>query len=150
MNENVYLVCILFLFVSSWHYIHEILVLFVYQPEETTQFTLLGSCGWKSMENESLLHQKLSLFGVNPKKEERHSDNKTTSSAVTIRGVLTSLKENLNEKDKRPVIHLGHGDPSAFPCFRTSTVAEDAVVDALRTAHYNCYSPTLGVPSARR
>ncbi|KAH9743855.1 putative aminotransferase TAT2 [Citrus sinensis] len=102
------------------------------------------------MENESLLHQKLSLFGVNPKKEERHNDNKTTSSAVTIRGVLTSLKENLNEKDKRPVIHLGHGDPSAFPCFRTSTVAEDAVVDALRTAHYNCYSPTFGVPSARR
>ncbi|KAH9792291.1 putative aminotransferase TAT2 [Citrus sinensis] len=102
------------------------------------------------MENESLLHQKLSLFGVNPKKEERHNDNKTTSSAVTIRGVLTSLKDNLNEKDKRPVIHLGHGDPSAFPCFRTSTVAEDAVVDALRTAHYNCYSPTLGVPSARR
>lgn len=57
---------------------------------------------------------------------------------------------NLNESDSRPVIPLGHGDPSAFPCFRTTSEAEDAIVDAVRSAKFNCYSPTVGLLPARR
>lgn len=60
------------------------------------------------------------------------------------------IMRSLNKDDDRPIIPLGHGDPSAFPCFRTSAAAEDAVVDALRSARYNSYSPTVGILPARR
>ncbi|KAJ0052419.1 hypothetical protein Pint_02313 [Pistacia integerrima] len=40
--------------------------------------------------------------------------------------------------------------PPPFPAFCTATVAEDAVVHALRSANYNCYSPTTGDLPARR
>lgn len=59
------------------------------------------------------------------------------------------LLSKLNKSDTRPVIPLGHGDPSAFPCFRTTQVAEDAIVDSLRSAKFNGYCPTVGIPSAR-
>ncbi|CAN0915180.1 Nicotianamine aminotransferase 1 [Linum grandiflorum] len=72
------------------------------------------------------------------------------ASAVTIRGVLNILNSKVNGDDKRPVVPLGHGDPSAFPCFRTSVDAEDALVDSLRSAKFNHYSPTVGVLPARR
>ncbi|EOX99489.1 hypothetical protein QUC31_014626 [Theobroma cacao] len=72
------------------------------------------------------------------------------AAAITVRGVLNMLMGNLNEDDSRPVIPLGHGDPSHFPSFRTSPAAEDAIVDALRSAKYNCYAPTVGILPARR
>ena len=72
------------------------------------------------------------------------------AAAITIRGVLSTLLSNLSEEDQRPVIPLGHGDPSAFPCFRTTPVAEDAIVDAVRSANFNSYAPTVGLLPARR
>ncbi|XP_021295337.1 tyrosine aminotransferase-like [Herrania umbratica] len=72
------------------------------------------------------------------------------AAAITVRGVLNMLMGNLNKDDSRPVIPLGHGDPSHFPSFRTSPAAEDAIVDALRSAKYNCYAPTVGILAARR
>ncbi|KAI3780627.1 hypothetical protein L2E82_10612 [Cichorium intybus] len=69
---------------------------------------------------------------------------------ITIRGVLTMLRSKLNLSDTKPVIPLGHGDPSAFPCFRTSPIAEDAIIDALRSAMFNGYSSTVGIPPARK
>ncbi|TXG55111.1 hypothetical protein EZV62_020367 [Acer yangbiense] len=85
-------------------------------------------------------------------KKWRFQGNKalTTSSGFTVRAVLDSLRENLNVNDPRPTIPLGHGDPSAFPCFRTATEAEDAIVDAIRSAKYNHYPPTAGLLPARR
>ncbi|KAE8688110.1 hypothetical protein F3Y22_tig00111000pilonHSYRG00101 [Hibiscus syriacus] len=80
---------------------------------------------------------------------EGHTELKETS-AVTVRGVLNMLMEGLNKEDSRPVIPLGHGDPSHFPSLRTAAVAENAIIDSLRSAKYNCYSPTVGVSSARR
>ncbi|KAJ4729762.1 Tyrosine aminotransferase [Melia azedarach] len=82
-----------------------------------------------------------------------HNLSSTTTTAaadLTIRGIMTSLRENINKNDPRPTVHLGHGDPSTFLPFRTATVAEDAVVDALRTGNYNCYSTTAGILPARR
>ncbi|XP_050379350.1 tyrosine aminotransferase-like [Argentina anserina] len=70
--------------------------------------------------------------------------------AITIRGVLTMMMQNLNTDDQRPVIPLGHGDPSAFPCFRTAVCAEDAIVDSVRSGKFNCYSPSVGILPARR
>lgn len=74
----------------------------------------------------------------------------TKASAITVRGLLNMLMENLDPNDTRPVIPLGHGDPSAFPCFRTTHDAEMAISDALFSAKYNGYSSTLGVLPARK
>ncbi|XP_051152264.1 tyrosine aminotransferase-like [Andrographis paniculata] len=72
------------------------------------------------------------------------------ASDLTVRGVLNVLRENLDRNDPRPVIPMGHGDPSPFPSFRTAAVAEDAVCAAVRSAKLNGYSSTVGIPSARR
>ncbi|XP_054810832.1 S-alkyl-thiohydroximate lyase SUR1-like [Prosopis cineraria] len=73
------------------------------------------------------------------------------ASSRSIRNTIVPLMENLNKEDKRPVIRLGHGDPTAFPCFRTTVEAEDAVVDAIRSANYNGYCVSLqGILPARR
>ncbi|KAL4620453.1 hypothetical protein ACB092_06G155200 [Castanea dentata] len=73
-------------------------------------------------------------------------------SGTTVRGVLKKIMENLDKDDpSRPTVPLGHGDPSPFPCFRTTVLAEDAIVDAVRSAEFNSYPPTmLGHLPARR
>ncbi|KAK4364067.1 hypothetical protein RND71_015425 [Anisodus tanguticus] len=58
-------------------------------------------------------------------------ENKLAKSLFTIRSVLETIMENLKEDDGRVLIHLGRGDPSAIPCFRTSQVAEDAIFGAV-------------------
>ncbi|CAN1230786.1 Nicotianamine aminotransferase 1 [Linum perenne] len=73
-----------------------------------------------------------------------------TASSITVRGILNLVMSKVNPDDQRPVVPLGHGDPSAFPCFRTTPAAEDAVVDSLRSAKFNCYSSTVGILPARR
>lgn len=73
-----------------------------------------------------------------------------TASGFTVRGALNSLLENLNKNDTRPLIPLGHGDPSAFPSFRTASVAVDAIVHSVRSGRFNCYSSTVGILPARR
>ncbi|KAF3444081.1 hypothetical protein FNV43_RR13771 [Rhamnella rubrinervis] len=72
------------------------------------------------------------------------------ASEISVRGFLFMIMDNLNKDDNRTVVPLGHGDPSVFPCFRTCDIAEDAVVDALRSAKYNCYAQQNGILPARR
>ena len=73
------------------------------------------------------------------------------ASAYTIKGVFYTLLKHLSDSgDDRPVISLGRGDPSASPCFRTTPVAEDAVVDALQSSEFNSYAPDFGILPARR
>lgn len=72
---------------------------------------------------------------------------------ITIKGILGLLMANIdakkdNDEGKR-VISLGIGDPTAYSCFRTSSAAQEAVVDALRSAKFNGYSPTVGLPQTR-
>ncbi|KAL8031529.1 hypothetical protein ABFX02_13G031900 [Erythranthe guttata] len=90
--------------------------------------------------------------GGSPVKKWRFIGNKklTQASAITVRGVRNMLMENLNPDEARPVIPLGHGDPSAFPSFRTTALAEDAICSALRSAKFNGYSSAVGIPPARR
>ncbi|XP_010260307.1 PREDICTED: probable aminotransferase TAT2 isoform X2 [Nelumbo nucifera] len=73
-----------------------------------------------------------------------------TASGITVRGVLNMVMAAVDPEDPRSTIPLGHGDPSKFPCFRTSEVAEDAIVEAVRSAKFNHYSPTVGILPARR
>ncbi|KAI3830621.1 hypothetical protein MKX03_016453 [Papaver bracteatum] len=73
-----------------------------------------------------------------------------SASGLTVRRVLNTLKNATNPEDERLTIPLGHGDPSAFPSFITAQVAEDAIVDSLRSAKFNGYSSTVGILPARR
>ncbi|KAJ9550335.1 hypothetical protein OSB04_014380 [Centaurea solstitialis] len=93
------------------------------------------------MENDSTSKKKWGFRG-NPEL--------STASEITVRGVLTMLMTNLDQSDPRPVIPLGHGDPSAFSCFRTTEIAEDAIADAVRCAKFNGYSHNIGILPARR
>ncbi|KAF5732575.1 hypothetical protein HS088_TW17G00105 [Tripterygium wilfordii] len=88
--------------------------------------------------------------GKNWNFQATQSQDMSNASAITVRAVLNKLMGNLNKDDHRQIIPLGHGDPSAFPCFRTSIAAEDALVDALRSAKYNRYAPTVGLLPSRR
>ncbi len=72
------------------------------------------------------------------------------SSAVSVRGYLNLLYDNLNKDSQMAVVPLGHGDPSAFPSFRTSPVAEDAILDTIKSAKFNGYTLSVGMHPARR
>ncbi|RZC65307.1 hypothetical protein C5167_009002 [Papaver somniferum] len=71
-------------------------------------------------------------------------------SDISIGGALDILRSNLNAKDERPTIPLGHGDPSPFSCFRTTHVADDALSNAVKSAKFNSYAPVGGILPARR
>ena len=72
--------------------------------------------------------------------------------ALSVRGVLGRVKAGMVEADGggRPVVPMGHGDPSAFPCFPTAPEAVDAVAGALQSGEYNSYSTCVGLETARR
>nr|CAB3490033.1 unnamed protein product [Digitaria exilis]CAB3490048.1 unnamed protein product [Digitaria exilis] len=76
--------------------------------------------------------------------------------AHSVRGALGRVKAGMVADDggggggARPVIPMGQGDPSLFPCFRTAPEAVDAVAGALRSGEHNCYSSCVGLEPARR
>ncbi|KAL1210200.1 Tyrosine aminotransferase [Cardamine amara subsp. amara] len=72
------------------------------------------------------------------------------SSSLGIRDYLTTLNSCLNGDDSRPVVPLGHGDPSPFPSFCTDQAAVEAICDAVRSTKFNNYSSASGVPVARK
>ncbi|KAJ8638825.1 hypothetical protein MRB53_015519 [Persea americana] len=88
----------------------------------------------------------------NGRKEWKLRPNASLSSTdqISIRGLLEVVKSNLAGGDERPTITLGQGDPSHFPSFRTVSTAEEAIVTAVQSGKYNCYSPAFGFPTARR
>lgn len=80
----------------------------------------------------------------------KENEKLASASGLTVRSVLHKLRSCVDPADTRPVIPLGHGDPSAFPCFRTTPIAEDAISHAVRSAKFNGYSSTVGILPARR
>ncbi|WOH00215.1 hypothetical protein DCAR_0519573 [Daucus carota subsp. sativus] len=72
-----------------------------------------------------------------------------TASTVTIKGILGLLMANVSDKEERRLISLGMGDPTAFSCFHTAAVAEDSVVESIRSRCFNGYAPTVGLPQTR-
>ncbi|KAI3515480.1 hypothetical protein L1887_14376 [Cichorium endivia] len=73
------------------------------------------------------------------------------AASFTMRNILESIMGNIDETQTgKPMIHLGHGDPSVYPCFRTSPVVEDALMDAIRSAKFNGYADGAGIDPARR
>ncbi|KAI3986748.1 hypothetical protein MKX01_014286 [Papaver californicum] len=84
------------------------------------------------------------------KKFVRRNEKLKAGTDISIGGALDILRSNLNVKDERPTIPLGHGDPSPFSCFRTTHVADDALNNAVKSAKYNSYAPVGGILPARR
>jgi nicotianamine aminotransferase len=83
-------------------------------------------------------------------KEQGGAMAAATGDTLSIRAVRFKIMASVEERGPRPVLPLAHGDPSAFPAFRTAAEAEDAVAAALRTGDFNCYPPGVGLPAARR
>ncbi|CAN8323536.1 unnamed protein product [Cochlearia groenlandica] len=71
------------------------------------------------------------------------------SSSLSIRQYLQALLSHLDSGDSRPIVPLGHGDPSPFPIFRTDPSAVEAVCDAVRSTKFNNYASSSGIPLAR-
>ncbi|XP_065862022.1 probable aminotransferase TAT2 [Euphorbia lathyris] len=69
---------------------------------------------------------------------------------ITIKGILSLLMENVDDKNGTSVISLGLGDPSAYSCFHTTPFAQKAVVNALLSDNFNGYAPSIGLPQTRR
>ncbi|CAA7410183.1 unnamed protein product [Spirodela intermedia] len=91
---------------------------------------------------ENGMERKPWRFDFNPKLRDAASRN--------IRSTVDLLRSNIDRSDARPVIPLGHGDPSSFPSFRTTAVAEAAVVSAVRSGDYNCYGGSRNLVPSRR
>ncbi|CAK9162674.1 unnamed protein product [Ilex paraguariensis] len=72
-----------------------------------------------------------------------------TPTNITIKGILSLLMANTDSDDKRRVISLGMGDPTAYSCFRTTAVAVDAAIDTLHSEKFNGYAPTVGLSQTR-
>lgn len=70
--------------------------------------------------------------------------------SLSIRGTLSNVISCVEEAGPKPMVSFGNGDPSLFPCFRTTPIAEDAIVEAVRSAKHNHYSPFVGLLPARR
>ncbi|XWS52107.1 hypothetical protein CRYUN_Cryun11dG0038700 [Craigia yunnanensis] len=73
-----------------------------------------------------------------------------TASTITIKGILSLLIQNVDEKNGKRLISLGMGDPTVYSCFHTTHAAGEAVVEALQSEKFNGYSPTVGLPQTRR
>ncbi|XAR68312.1 hypothetical protein NMG60_11003395 [Bertholletia excelsa] len=76
-----------------------------------------------------------------------------TPSNITIKGILALLMAEVDSNGGggvgRRAISLGMGDPTAYSCFHTTAVAEDAVADAFHSDKFNGYAPTVGLPQTR-
>ncbi|XP_071691331.1 nicotianamine aminotransferase 1-like [Rutidosis leptorrhynchoides] len=73
------------------------------------------------------------------------------AAAIGMRNILETIMRNIDEtRTGKAMIHLGHGDPSVYSCFRTSNIVELSLVESIQSANFNCYAPNDGVDPARR
>ncbi|XP_051126204.1 probable aminotransferase TAT2 [Andrographis paniculata] len=76
-----------------------------------------------------------------------------TPNTITIKGILELLMASTgaeNGGESKKVISLGIGDPTAYSCFCTTSAAQEAVVETLRSNKFNGYAPTVGLPQTRK
>ncbi|KAL0834118.1 hypothetical protein Bca101_086007 [Brassica carinata] len=78
------------------------------------------------------------------------SDTAAKASSVTMRVIVYKLFDLCTPDIKKPLLPLAHGDPSVYPCYRTSIHVENAVSDVLRSGKGNSYGPAAGFLPARQ
>ncbi|KFK29369.1 hypothetical protein AALP_AA7G125100 [Arabis alpina] len=78
------------------------------------------------------------------------SDTAAKASSVTMRVIVYKLFDLCTPDVKKTLLPLAHGDPSVYPCFRTSIHAENAIIDVLRSGKGNSYGPAAGILPARQ
>lgn len=82
--------------------------------------------------------------------QQTQSQEVDAPTTITIKGILGLLMSNTDAKENgKRVISLGIGDPTAYSCFHASNAAQEGVVEALRSAKFNGYAPTAGLPQTR-
>ncbi|KAJ1265851.1 hypothetical protein BS78_08G105700 [Paspalum vaginatum] len=70
------------------------------------------------------------------------------SAQIKMRALVARIYGCLDKSDPRPVVPLASGDPTPFPCFRTSPAAEQAVTAAVASGKHNGYPSGTGVAEA--
>ncbi|XP_009129641.1 probable aminotransferase TAT1 [Brassica rapa] len=78
------------------------------------------------------------------------SDTAAKASSVTMRVIVYKLFDLCTPDIRKPLLPLAHGDPSVYPCYRTSIHVENAVADVLRSGKGNSYGPAAGILPARQ
>ncbi|KAL2944415.1 putative aminotransferase TAT2 [Bienertia sinuspersici] len=81
--------------------------------------------------------------------QELNNCEDKTQNMITIKGIIGLIMSQIDDDNQRAVISLGMGDPTAYSCFTTSHVAEEAVAHTLSSAKFNGYAPTQGLPQTR-
>uniref|UniRef100_A0A0C9RQN5 TSA: Wollemia nobilis Ref_Wollemi_Transcript_1586_1735 transcribed RNA sequence n=1 Tax=Wollemia nobilis TaxID=56998 RepID=A0A0C9RQN5_9CONI len=79
----------------------------------------------------------------------RPNETVMTKNLLGVRGILEYVMSHMRP-DGKSRIPLGHGDPSPYECFRTSAGAEQALIESIKSAKFNGYSPAAGLPATRR
>jgi tyrosine aminotransferase len=104
------------------------------------------------MENGNNSTVKAKLAVENGVGRWRFGPNETLAVAgsKSIRGTLSKVISCVDESGPKPLVSFGNGDPSVFPCFHTTPFAEDAIIEAVRSAKHNHYPPFVGLLPARR
>lgn len=85
--------------------------------------------------------------------EKKQAREIETPTNITIKGILGLIMENIEASeggDSKKVISLGMGDPTAYSCFHSPALAQQAVSDTLSSYKFNGYSPTVGLPQTRK
>ncbi|WVZ90754.1 hypothetical protein U9M48_037025 [Paspalum notatum var. saurae] len=70
------------------------------------------------------------------------------SAQIKMRALVARVYGCLDKSDPRAVVPLASGDPTPFPCFRTSAAAEQAVTAAVASGKHNGYPSATGVAEA--
>lgn len=74
------------------------------------------------------------------------SDKKNSG---TVREYLNMINSGVDKNNGKSLVPLGQGDPSGYPCFRTTVEAEQGMLKAVSSWKFNGYAPTAGIHSAR-
>lgn len=74
-----------------------------------------------------------------------------TQNVITIKGIIGLIMSQIDGGNgQKEVISLGMGDPTAYLCFSTTHVAQEAVRQSLSSGSFNGYAPTVGLPQTRK
>lgn len=76
------------------------------------------------------------------------SDSHVNKQKTSIRGIVAELLSCVNPD--KPLVSLGVGDASVYPCFHRGQDAIKILSDSNSSGEFISYAPSFGLPSVRR